>query len=403
MAASRVAITTLRARARTAAAHGYRPLSTAASSSTDSQTITLPDGRTLGYATYGSTKPSDPTLFYFHGYPSCRLEGEALDQIAQKHGLRVVTPDRPGSGLSTVHPTSTSGPPPKVTDYPADMTYLADHLGVGKFAVIGGSGGGPAALACGADPSLTSRLTTVGLFAAAPPWEAGRQYMSRGRRWLAWGAERVPWLVTLGTNGLLAIVRFIVRRKYVQNKIDAFIEAQAAKAREAGVGGNGTREAGVGGNGTREAGVGGNGTREAGVGGNGTREAGVGGNDTRPMSEQRDALIRMLTEPFAQGAAPIVYQTQLLVRPWGIDYGTIPFQPVRIWHGTKDTASPVVMMRWLAERIPGSQMTEWDEGHYGLLKYLDEILKEVVDKAKEAEARDAAEAHDAAEVLDKKT
>lgn len=361
MAASRIALTTLRAR--TATAPGYRPLTTAASSSSslaptqpsDSQTITLPDGRTLGYATYGSSNPADPTLIYFHGYPSCRLEGEALDQIAKKHGLRVVTPDRPGSGLSTLHPKA--GPLPNVTDYPADVAYLADHLGIGKFAVIGGSGGGPSSLACGADPSLTKRLTTVGLFAAAPPWEAGRQYMSRGRRWLAWGVERVPSLVAVGTSVVLAMVRFIVGRKYVQNKIDAFIESQAAKA----------------------------------------RADGVGGNDTRPMSERRESLIRALTEPFAQGAKPIVYQTQLLVRPWGIDYGAIPFKPVRIWHGSKDTASPVVMMRWLAERIPGSEMTEWDEGHFGLLKYMDEIVQEVVQKAKEAEARDSA----AAAVVDK--
>ena len=52
--------------------------------------------------------------------------------------------DRPGYGRSTAHPDRT------YRDFAADVEELADHLGLGRFAVVGFSSGGPHALACAA-------------------------------------------------------------------------------------------------------------------------------------------------------------------------------------------------------------------------------------------------------------
>lgn len=64
------------------------------------QTFQLPDGRALGYAEYGAShgKP----LFYFHGWPSSRIEFAGLngDKIASELNVRVIAVDRPGFGLS---------------------------------------------------------------------------------------------------------------------------------------------------------------------------------------------------------------------------------------------------------------------------------------------------------------
>ena len=46
----------------------------------DRLSITLPDGRQLGYAEYGN--PEGKPIFYFHGFPGSRLEAGHLQKIA---------------------------------------------------------------------------------------------------------------------------------------------------------------------------------------------------------------------------------------------------------------------------------------------------------------------------------
>jgi hypothetical protein len=41
----------------------------------ENEKLTLKDGRTLSYAVYGSAVPQT-TVFYMHGFPSSRFEGE---------------------------------------------------------------------------------------------------------------------------------------------------------------------------------------------------------------------------------------------------------------------------------------------------------------------------------------
>ncbi|KAF2448022.1 alpha/beta-hydrolase [Karstenula rhodostoma CBS 690.94] len=103
-------------------------------------TFTLPDGRTLGYAQYGSL--SGKPVFFFHGLPACRIEGVYLHEVALKHGARIIALDRAGLGLSSPHPGR------KLLDYPKDVEALAEHLRLEKYAVMGASGGGPSVLAC---------------------------------------------------------------------------------------------------------------------------------------------------------------------------------------------------------------------------------------------------------------
>src|SRR5215472_4611142 len=50
-----------------------------------SHTLSLPDGRTLGYLDYGPQ--AGHPLFYFHGYPAARLEAGLFAQPAAEAGL----------------------------------------------------------------------------------------------------------------------------------------------------------------------------------------------------------------------------------------------------------------------------------------------------------------------------
>lgn len=61
-----------------------------------------------------------------------------------KSGLRIIPIDRPGSAESS-HQTNR-----RILDWPADITQVANHLRLNRFAVLGYSGGGPYALACAA-------------------------------------------------------------------------------------------------------------------------------------------------------------------------------------------------------------------------------------------------------------
>ena len=119
------------------------------------QTCPLPDGRTLGFAEYGD--PKGKPVFYFHGWPSSRIEfgGYKGDEIAKRLGLRVISSDRPGFGLSSYQPHH------RFIDWPKDVTALADHLGFEHFTIVGYSASSPYTLACAY--TLEERLEAVGV------------------------------------------------------------------------------------------------------------------------------------------------------------------------------------------------------------------------------------------------
>jgi pimeloyl-ACP methyl ester carboxylesterase len=114
--------------------------------------IRLADGRTLhAYDTRaeGIASSLDPTgsavaVFWLHGSPNIGSPPEPLFAAAEASGLRWVSYDRPGYGGSSPRDGRT------VASAAADVAAIADALGIGRFAVLGHSGGGPHALACAA-------------------------------------------------------------------------------------------------------------------------------------------------------------------------------------------------------------------------------------------------------------
>ena len=117
------------------------------------RTLQLPDGRQLTYTEHGP-KGGVP-LIYNHGFTSSRREYEALAPLVEAAGLgvRVIAVDRPGIGGSTFDPDRTIG------GWAEDVAFLVDHLGIGRFSVMGVSGGGPYALsvAAGLGPQIDDR------------------------------------------------------------------------------------------------------------------------------------------------------------------------------------------------------------------------------------------------------
>ena len=64
--------------------------------------VELPDGRVLAYENYGD--PGGFPVLSFHGGLSSRLDAEHAHSAAVASGVRLVSPDRPGIGLSTFQP-----------------------------------------------------------------------------------------------------------------------------------------------------------------------------------------------------------------------------------------------------------------------------------------------------------
>ena len=90
--------------------------------------IVLKDGRSLAYAEYGD--PNGRPAFYFHGWPSSRIEAALGDRLGRERGVRLISPDRPGLGLSDFQIGR------KLEDWPKDVCELADSLGLDRKSVV---------------------------------------------------------------------------------------------------------------------------------------------------------------------------------------------------------------------------------------------------------------------------
>lgn len=105
-------------------------------------TLETSDGRELAFALWGD--PDGFPVLFLHGTPGCRLERWPDEDLYRRLGVFVVTHDRAGYGRSTRRPGR------RIVDEVDDVVALADHLGLERFGVAGGSGGGAHALACAA-------------------------------------------------------------------------------------------------------------------------------------------------------------------------------------------------------------------------------------------------------------
>ncbi|MBC3983724.1 alpha/beta fold hydrolase [Streptomyces sp. AC536] len=127
--------------------------------------LELGGGRRLRvYDTGGPGDDDRLALFWHHGTPNIGAPPRPLLPAAARLGLRWVSYDRPGYGGSTPRPGR------NVASAADDAAAVADALGIDRFAVLGHSGGGPHALACGA--RLPERVVGVVSVAGLAPLDA---------------------------------------------------------------------------------------------------------------------------------------------------------------------------------------------------------------------------------------
>ncbi|KAJ4422838.1 hypothetical protein N0V82_002494 [Gnomoniopsis sp. IMI 355080] len=153
--------------------------------------LTLPDGRRIGYAQYGH--PNGKPIISLHGILGSRLESALFDGDAQQLGARIIAIERPGIALSSPDPRPLDER--SVVDHAADVEALAEHLQLEDYAVLGTSGGGPYALGCAYSlPSSPSKpnlkavaiVTGLGLPDMSQAWPRIVVFLNRhlDLRWL---------------------------------------------------------------------------------------------------------------------------------------------------------------------------------------------------------------------------
>jgi pimeloyl-ACP methyl ester carboxylesterase len=268
--------------------------------------LTLAGGRTLAYAEYGD--PLGRPLVYLHGFPGSRLAGGVLDEAALAAGVRVLAPERPGLGLSSPQPGRT------LLDHAQDVRALAVALGLGRFSVLGESGGGPYALACAHElPDQLDRVAVVcGLGPVAGP----------GARAGIAVKERIGY--TIATRAPLVAGRALVPiAAWARRWPRQFLRLTRWQLGEA------------------------------------DREALRG-----PLG---DLLAADFAEAFRQGGRGVGQDLALLFRPWPFEPTAIRI-PVAFFHGCQDRTVAVAVARELARSVPGARLRLFErDGHFSLL------------------------------------
>ena len=267
--------------------------------------IRRPDGRTLAVAEWGD-RDGVPVIA-LHGTPGSRIVYWRDPTIYARFGMRRITFDRPGYGEST----RLAGR--SIADVVPDVAAIADALGIDRFAITGGSGGGPHALACAA--LLPDRVTRCLAASSPAPWEAEGFDHFEGMN--AGNVEEFS----------AAVIGEAAHRPIAEREAATALERlRSGRADWLG--------------------------------------------DSYEMSEaDRIAMARnfagasdQMETALAPGVDGWVDDMLATVRPWGFELDAIRC-PVRIEYGRTDALVPAANGDWLVANIPGATAAITDDGH----------------------------------------
>jgi pimeloyl-ACP methyl ester carboxylesterase len=263
--------------------------------------VRLRDGRSMGFAQYGA-RDGFP-IVNAHGGLACRLDVAAADPIATECGIRLISPDRPGVGLSDPKPGRT------VLDWAHDVGELLDQIDVDRFAVMGWSMGGQYAAAVG--HALRHRVTRVAIIAGALPLtEPGVfEELPAMDRFLTRMSQRAPWL----TQQWFRMMRFAAR------VAPGFYGRLAARE--------------------------------------------LGPADGAVIRDEGFATFARMSGEAARQLPGVVEEYRAWMRPWGFAPEDLAV-PVDVWAGTQDELVNASWPHRLAARIPGATLNIRGGGHF---------------------------------------
>jgi pimeloyl-ACP methyl ester carboxylesterase len=287
------------------------------------QVASLPDGRELGYCIVGKGQP----VLYFHGTASSRLEVLLLKDVADSAGLQIVGVDRPGYGLSSYHKRR------NLCDFNADVNFLADALGFGRFSVLGWSGGGAFALAyLAGHPERVSKAVLAD--APALPFDVSMAHNFPFSKY----ALKIPFA---GNIAIGQLRRTVLK---ANGDVPSFLKSKEAKQ----------------------------------------ILRGYTPSDLQLFSNPAWAqlMYQSMAEAFRQntGVKAVVEEHMLFLKNWGFSTQNIPAGKLEIWHGKDDKTIPVRNGYLLSEMVKGSKLEIFaGKGHCAMFNYQDKLGKALLE------------------------
>ncbi len=262
--------------------------------------------RAVGYCRYNVDAPRRAIFQY--GTPGTRrLSGQLID-VARNAGYDLLVIDRPGYAATSRRPGR------QVVDVVEDVLAVTHTLGWSRFAVWGGSGGGPHALAIAAafPDQVTACASVVGL----APFDAP------GLDWFAGMSPGNVEEFRLATRGEAAY-----RPLVVGLALDAMAAVEAGGVQVAA--------------------------------------------DYQLPESDRVALAKRQAEPdflermratYLDGIDGWIDDCVAFTRPWGFDLNPIAV-PVSIWYGVRDVLASRAHTDYLVATIPAARRHELGGGH----------------------------------------
>jgi pimeloyl-ACP methyl ester carboxylesterase len=246
-------------------------------------------------------------VFFLHGTPGSRLRRPPNEDDVRAAGLRLVMYDRPGYGESDRHPGR------RIVDCVADVEAIADALGIGQFHVVGGSGGGPHALAVAA--RLGDRVQAVECWVSPAPYDRIDFDFMAGMD--AENVQEYGWALeseeVLQQNLVGEAEQMVGQFANDSEQVLGEIEFAAADLELIG------------------------------------------------RSDVQTAMGEMVNEAFRTGVWGWVDDDLAMIEPWGFDLDEIEV-PVTLRYGTEDVLVPAAHGEWLGRHVPGARVVVDDSG-----------------------------------------
>jgi pimeloyl-ACP methyl ester carboxylesterase len=283
--------------------------------------VRLPGGRRIHVREAGD--PRGDVVLVHHGTPSSGLLATWWAQDAAARGIRLVSYDRPGYGLSDRHPGR------QVADAAADCAAIADALGANRFRTWGVSGGGPHALACAA--LLPDRVIAAAAVASVAPYTA----------------DNLDWLGGMGSDNLdefgQAVKGESALRPYLDHATAEFVRTSPDALVDAMLSILGDPDVAL---------------------------LRATAPDAPPVAE---LLTTSMTEGLRAGVDGWLDDDLAFVAEWGFDVAEIRV-PVLVLQGRHDLMVPFTHGAWLAATVPGvaARLTDTD-GHLTLLTRVSDV------------------------------
>lgn len=270
--------------------------------------------QTLNYAEHGSARANP--VFVFHGTPGSRFEHPHDLSICTATNSRLIIVERPGYGISDFDDQH------KLLDWPGRVIHLADSLNISQFSILGFSGGGAYALACGA--LIPDRIKRIALIGSVAPFNQHEtlENMPPGNRALFELAAEDYLLAAQQLSGIItgpdALLQFLDESVCDPDKL------------------------------------------------------------ILKDSEIRSTYRINLEEAIRQGLSGLAYDMGLIGQPWGFDPDDVKVE-VDLWHGEKDLNIPVEMGRYLANILPKCRANYLaNSGHWLIFSHYRQILESLL-------------------------